>query len=177
MRVGKSPHEIDDLFKAAIDQQNMPASEPNVGFPGSELPAAAPDAPYGSADGDAAQLLDSAEPQVPESGYNDEAVSTGPKPQSKSARNGTPQKALRRRTPAIDASAQKGPAATFGQATAERYMSVRQVAARYGVGLSTIWRWAADDDNFPRPFQLSSGITRWLESELRSFEALRRTRK
>ncbi len=177
MSVKKTPHEIDDLFKGLGDQQYQTASEPQVSLPESQLPAVVLDAPEGLVDGDAAQLVDSGEPHLPESGGNDEAASTGSKPQSKSARKGTAQKALRRSPVAIDASPQTEPGAILGHATAERYMSVRQVASRYDVGISTIWRWALEDNRFPAPLRLSKGITRWLESELRSFEALRRTPK
>lgn len=176
MRVKITPHETDDLFKALDDQQCAPADESQVGLPESQLPAA-PDAPDGSADGNAAQLVDSGGPHLPESGGNDEAVSTGSEPQFKSARNGRPQKVPRRSPAAIDASPQPESGTILDHATAERYMSVRQVASRYDVGISTIWRWALEDDRFPAPLRLSKGITRWLESELRSFEALRRTTK
>jgi predicted DNA-binding transcriptional regulator AlpA len=59
----------------------------------------------------------------------------------------------------------------------ERYLSVRDVASRYGVGRSTIWRWSSEDGTFPNPIHLSTGITRWLETELLAFEAGRKSVK
>lgn len=51
-----------------------------------------------------------------------------------------------------------------------RFFSVDIVAERYGVGASTIWRWVADDSNFPAPLKLAKGTTRWTESQLLAFE-------
>lgn len=56
------------------------------------------------------------------------------------------------------------------QSKANRFLTVEQVAERYRVNKSTIWRWVANDDNFPRPVKLSSGTSRWLEVELLEFE-------
>lgn len=56
------------------------------------------------------------------------------------------------------------------QLKGSRFLSIEQVALRYGVGQSTIWRWVAKDDNFPKPLKLSKGTSRWLESHLRDFE-------
>jgi predicted DNA-binding transcriptional regulator AlpA len=41
-----------------------------------------------------------------------------------------------------------------------QYVSDVQLAARYGVNRSTIWRWASKG-NLPAPTQLSPGCTRW----------------
>ena len=41
-----------------------------------------------------------------------------------------------------------------------RYISDLQLAVRYSVSRSTIWRWA-NNGNLPAPIQLSPGCTRW----------------
>jgi len=53
----------------------------------------------------------------------------------------------------------------------DRYFTDKQVAARYGVGKATIWRWAASRKSFPKPVKLGPGVTRWRLSELLVFEA------
>lgn len=53
----------------------------------------------------------------------------------------------------------------------ERYLTDKQVAARYGVSRPTIWRWKATNPAFPAPVEVSSGTTRWRLSSLRLFEA------
>lgn len=55
-------------------------------------------------------------------------------------------------------------------AIASRFLSIDDVAKRYGVGNSTVWRWIKKDDRFPAPVKLSPGTSRWLESELLEFE-------
>ncbi len=52
-------------------------------------------------------------------------------------------------------------------------LSVRDVAARYGVGVSTVWRWTKTDPAFPVPIQITNGTTRWRRAELDAFEASR----
>ena len=52
----------------------------------------------------------------------------------------------------------------------ERYLTVGEVAKRFGVSRPTIWRWAKAG-GFPSPFEVSSGTTRWRLSDLRAFEA------
>ena len=54
---------------------------------------------------------------------------------------------------------------------AHTYLSVSQVAARYGVHRSTPWRWAKADPNFPAPVTLTPGCTRWKLAELEAWEA------
>lgn len=45
------------------------------------------------------------------------------------------------------------------------YLSVQQVAERYGVSTDTIWRWVRNG-TFPKRFKLGSGTTRWRMSDL-----------
>ncbi len=51
----------------------------------------------------------------------------------------------------------------------ERFMSDKQIAARYGVSRSTTWRWVRQG-KFPQPVQLSKGTTRWRESTVLEWE-------
>ena len=53
----------------------------------------------------------------------------------------------------------------------DRYFTDKQVAARYGVGKATIWRWAASRKVFPKPVKLGPGVTRWRLSDLLAFGA------
>lgn len=50
------------------------------------------------------------------------------------------------------------------------FLSVEQVAARYGVSEHSIWRWKRNGD-FPRAVKLSANVTRWRLSELLAHEA------
>lgn len=52
-----------------------------------------------------------------------------------------------------------------------RFVSARQVAARYGCSIATVWRWTRDDPCFPRPIRISASCTRWREADLLAFEA------
>lgn len=174
-RISSSP--TGDLFDLASGQQTESATDPNVGLRESRLLAAAPDAAEVPAVEDSSQYCDSIPSQMPASRGVNKASIDASKPNSKRARVKIAQKGLTPRSADFKPSSKIAPGVDFGQAPTERYMSVRQVASRYDVGISTIWRWALEDDRFPAPLRLSKGITRWLESELRSFEALRRTSK
>ena len=57
------------------------------------------------------------------------------------------------------------PAASATSREAELYLSVAQVAARYGVSTDTIWRWTREG-NFPKRFKLGPNISRWRLSDL-----------
>ena len=58
------------------------------------------------------------------------------------------------------------------QMTNETYISVNQLAARYGTHRATIWRWA-QNGNFPIPVKLGPGCTRWRSSDVEKWEAQR----
>ncbi len=61
-----------------------------------------------------------------------------------------------------------------------RFLSIDEVAQRYGVSHATIWRWVKNDKHFPEPIKLSPGTSRWSENQLLEFEnraALRRSSK
>jgi prophage regulatory protein len=51
------------------------------------------------------------------------------------------------------------------------YVSLTQVAARYQVHRTTLWRWLKTDPSFPRPVTLSPGCTRWRLADLEAWEA------
>lgn len=53
---------------------------------------------------------------------------------------------------------------------AERYLTVRDVAQRFAVSVQTVWRWAKERPEFPKPVELSLGTTRWRMSDLIAFE-------
>ena len=45
------------------------------------------------------------------------------------------------------------------------FLSVDQVAQRYGVSTDSIWRWKREG-KFPAPVRVGSGITRWRLADL-----------
>ncbi|WP_350081821.1 AlpA family phage regulatory protein [Hoeflea sp.] len=59
---------------------------------------------------------------------------------------------------------------SFGGASGP-FLTVKQVAARYAVSPSTIWRWTHENPAFPKPVKLGSGATRWVLAELLVYEA------
>jgi prophage regulatory protein len=52
----------------------------------------------------------------------------------------------------------------------EIFLSVRQVADRYGNSSASIWRWCRNGA-FPQPIKISAACTRWKLSALERFEA------
>ncbi|WP_404298107.1 helix-turn-helix transcriptional regulator [Halomonas sp.] len=53
---------------------------------------------------------------------------------------------------------------------ARTFLTAKQVAARYDVGVATIWRWARARDVFPKPKKLGDNCTRWSLASLERFE-------
>tara|TARA_R100001369_G_scaffold43535_1_gene69659 strand:+ start:439 stop:666 length:228 start_codon:yes stop_codon:yes gene_type:complete len=53
--------------------------------------------------------------------------------------------------------------------TENLYLSVDQVARRFGVSKDSIWRWKRNGE-FPKPFKLG-GATRWRLSDLEEWES------
>lgn len=49
-----------------------------------------------------------------------------------------------------------------------RFLSVREVAQIYGLGVSTIWRKASAGE-FPKPIKTGPGMTRWRYEELEAW--------
>lgn len=54
----------------------------------------------------------------------------------------------------------------------DRFLTDKQVAARYSVARSTPWRWV-ERGQFPKPVKLSPGCTRWRVSDVEAWEAER----
>jgi prophage regulatory protein len=55
----------------------------------------------------------------------------------------------------------------------EVYVTDAQLAARYGVHRSTIWRWVKTAPQFPEQVVFSPGCTRWKLSEIEAWESRR----
>jgi predicted DNA-binding transcriptional regulator AlpA len=49
------------------------------------------------------------------------------------------------------------------------FISDKDVANRYGVSRTTVWRWASSGD-FPQPRKLSPGCSRWAVHEIELWE-------
>ena len=52
----------------------------------------------------------------------------------------------------------------------EEFLSVKQLARRWNVGVATVWRWNKAGD-IPKSVVLGPGTTRWRQSEVLAFEA------
>ena len=62
------------------------------------------------------------------------------------------------------------PPSPFGGAD-ERFLTDKQVGARYGVSRAAVWRWLGAYPDFPRPIAITPGTTRWRLSEIMAYEA------
>lgn len=51
-----------------------------------------------------------------------------------------------------------------------RFISDKDVAHRYGLARSTIWRWLKTNPHFPRPVYFSNGTTRWRVADLEAYD-------
>jgi prophage regulatory protein len=49
------------------------------------------------------------------------------------------------------------------------YFSDKQLAKKFGVHRTAIWRWVKKGD-FPKPIKLSPGCTRWVDESIREWE-------
>jgi prophage regulatory protein len=56
---------------------------------------------------------------------------------------------------------------------AETFLSDLNLADRYNVHRTTVWRWAKSDPTFPQPIVLSPGCTRWRLSDIEAWEQRR----
>jgi len=54
-----------------------------------------------------------------------------------------------------------------------KWLRKANVAARYGVDQSTITRWSKSNPNFPKPVQISDGVTAWNLDELDAHDRAR----
>ena len=59
----------------------------------------------------------------------------------------------------------------------QRFLSDKQVADRYGVTRTSIWRWLKTLEDFPPPVKLSEGCARWTLLSLISWEHARAERQ
>jgi len=55
----------------------------------------------------------------------------------------------------------------------ERYLSDSELADRFGIARTSVWRWVRTAPDFPKPLKLSAGCTRWKASEIATWEASR----
>ena len=56
----------------------------------------------------------------------------------------------------------------------QNFLSVQDVARRYGVNARSIQRWAKHTPDFPKPIQLGGGgVSRWSLADLERWEAAR----
>jgi prophage regulatory protein len=62
------------------------------------------------------------------------------------------------------------PPSPFGGAD-ERFLTDKEVAARYGVSRAAVWRWVGAYPNFPKAIPVTPGTSRWRLSELLAYEA------
>lgn len=50
------------------------------------------------------------------------------------------------------------------------HLTVQEVAAWYAVSVPTTWRWIKENSDFPRPYKLSRGATRWSRKDLEAHD-------
>ncbi len=55
-----------------------------------------------------------------------------------------------------------------------RFLTVKEVASRLSVSVSTVWRLVQTEEGFPRPRRIAIRSTRWLLAEVEEYEASRR---
>jgi prophage regulatory protein len=55
------------------------------------------------------------------------------------------------------------------------WLTVKQLANRYGAHEATIWRWVREG-RFPEPVKLAGNLTRWSQSSVESWEQAQRER-
>ncbi|GGG65650.1 hypothetical protein GCM10011415_10540 [Salipiger pallidus] len=53
--------------------------------------------------------------------------------------------------------------------TMNLYLSVEQVASRFGVSKDSIWRWKREGE-FPAPVKLGGNTTRWRLADIEDYE-------
>lgn len=64
----------------------------------------------------------------------------------------------------------------YVQMQSTTFLKVIQVADRYGVNRSTIWRWVKHG-HFPKPKKISCGSSRWSIIDLEQWEYLKNLRE
>jgi prophage regulatory protein len=63
------------------------------------------------------------------------------------------------------------------QKQVSRAIRLPEVCHVTGASRATIWRWANDDQSFPKPYRLSPAITVWDEDEILQWIALKKAQK
>ena len=53
---------------------------------------------------------------------------------------------------------------------AKKYISIREVRCRYGIGNTTVYDWLKTTD-FPKPYRIGPKLVRWKITELEEWEA------
>ncbi len=52
-----------------------------------------------------------------------------------------------------------------------KYVNIKQVAERYGVDTSTVWRWRKAKPEFPQPHRFGPQTLRWSLADLDTYDA------
>lgn len=52
----------------------------------------------------------------------------------------------------------------------QKWLQDKELAARFGLGRSTVWVRAKIDPDFPKPKKISNGLSRWHLDEIVEFE-------
>lgn len=60
------------------------------------------------------------------------------------------------------------PAAAY--MSGDEYFSAGQLSARWGVHVTTVWKWSRTRRGFPQPVKLSESTTRWRRREVEAWE-------
>lgn len=55
------------------------------------------------------------------------------------------------------------------KAMEQTYLRDKDIAKRYSIGKTTVWRWTREG-RLPAPIRLSSGCTRWLLSDIEALD-------
>jgi predicted DNA-binding transcriptional regulator AlpA len=53
----------------------------------------------------------------------------------------------------------------------QTYLSDTDLAQRYGVSRTTIWRWHRNNSDFPRVISLSANTSRWRLADIETWES------
>jgi len=59
----------------------------------------------------------------------------------------------------------------------QKFLTDKQVASRYGVTRTSVWRWLKTLEDFPAPVKLSEGCARWTLLSLINWENERAERQ
>lgn len=54
------------------------------------------------------------------------------------------------------------------------YINDKKLGKHFGVSRQTVWRWVKSKPDFPAPYSLSPGCTRWKMAEIEAWDASRK---